>query len=466
MGDFPMMTERGTFIINGTERVVVTQLVRSPGRLPDGAEGPREAGLHREPDAGPRLVARARDRQEGPRLRPHRPQAQAAGHDAAARAPARTVDRAGSTTDEEILELFDDSLYIRNTLEADTEARAEEGALIEVFKKQRPGEPPTLDNAREPPAPALLRPQALRPHAGRPLQAQPAPRRSTSTSTRASLTPRRHRRARPASSSRCPTHPRHVRGARRDIKDYAAEALQLSARADRASDLDEYEHFGNRRLRTVGELIQEAFRDRPLPDGARRPRADDDRGRRHDHAADDHQHPPGRGGAEGVLRLLAALAVHGPDELARRPHAPPPPVGARRRRPHARARADRGARRAPDPLRPHVPDRDAGGPEHRPDRLALELRATVSEFGFVTTPYRVVKDGKVTDEIVYLDATEEAGAASIAQANEPVDEKTASSDEHGPRAARRPASYVHGRAEGRRPAWTSRRSRSCRSRRR
>ena len=56
------------------------------GRLRDGAEGPREAGLHREPDALARLLGRARDRQEGPRLRPHRPQAQAAGHDAAARA--------------------------------------------------------------------------------------------------------------------------------------------------------------------------------------------------------------------------------------------------------------------------------------------------------------------------------------------------------------------------------------------
>ena len=55
------------------------------GRLRDGAQGPREAGLHRQPDAGPRLLARARDRQEGPRLRPHRPQAQAAGHRAAAR---------------------------------------------------------------------------------------------------------------------------------------------------------------------------------------------------------------------------------------------------------------------------------------------------------------------------------------------------------------------------------------------
>ena len=99
MGDFPMMTEQGTFIINGTERVIVTQLVRSPGRLPDGAEGRDEAGLHRQPDAEPRLVARARDRQEGRRLRPHRPQAQAADHDAAARAAGRgPVDRASSST--------------------------------------------------------------------------------------------------------------------------------------------------------------------------------------------------------------------------------------------------------------------------------------------------------------------------------------------------------------------------------
>ena len=56
-----------------------------PGRLPDGAEGPREAGLHRQPDARPWLLAGARDRQEGQGLRPHRPQAQAARHGAAAR---------------------------------------------------------------------------------------------------------------------------------------------------------------------------------------------------------------------------------------------------------------------------------------------------------------------------------------------------------------------------------------------
>ena len=141
-----------------------------------------------------------------------------------------------------------------------------------------------------------------------------------------------------------------------------------------ADHLDEYEHFGNRRLRTVGELIQEAFRiglyrmERVVRERLTTEDADTIT------PQTIVEHPPGRRGAEGVLRLLAALAVHGPDELAGRPDAPPPPLGARRRRPDARARADRGARRPPDPLRPHVPDRDAGGPEHRPDRLAVELR--------------------------------------------------------------------------------------------
>ena len=66
------------------------------GRLPHGAEGPDEAGLHGEPHAEPRLVARARDRQEGHRLRPHRPQAEAADHDAAPRAAGRGSRRPAS----------------------------------------------------------------------------------------------------------------------------------------------------------------------------------------------------------------------------------------------------------------------------------------------------------------------------------------------------------------------------------
>ena len=78
---------------------------------------------------------------------------------------------------------------------------------------------------------------------------------------------------------------------------------------------------------------------------------------------------------QGVLRLLAAVAVHGPDQPAVRDHAQAPRLGARTGRPDARARGLRSARRAPDALRPRLPDRDAGRPEHRPHQLARALRA-------------------------------------------------------------------------------------------
>ena len=169
MGDFPWMTDRGTFIINGTERVVVTQLVRSPGRLRDGAEGPREAGLHRQPDAGPRLLARARDRQEGPRLRPHRPQAQAPGHGAAARDGLRH--RRGDPRAVRQLGLHPAHDRVRHRAHPHRGGRADRAVQEAAPRRaavgrRRPGA------ARA----ALLRPEALRPHPGRPLQAQRAAR--------------------------------------------------------------------------------------------------------------------------------------------------------------------------------------------------------------------------------------------------------------------------------------------------
>ena len=141
MGDFPWMTERGTFIINGTERVVVTQLVRSPGAYvmePKDREKQvfianlmpaRGSWLELEIDKKGRVYVRI-DRKR--------------------KLPVTVLLRAmGYASDEEILNLFDNSLYIRNTVEADPEVtRTEEGALIELFKKQRPGEPPSIDAAR------------------------------------------------------------------------------------------------------------------------------------------------------------------------------------------------------------------------------------------------------------------------------------------------------------------------------
>ncbi len=93
------------------------------------------------------------------------------------------------------------------------------------------------------------------------------------------------------------------------------------------------------------------------------------------HAARPDQREAGHGRDSRVLRVVAAVAVHGPDQPAVRGHAQAPPLGPRARRVVARARRVRGARRAPDALRPHLPDRDAGRPEHRPDLVAVVLLA-------------------------------------------------------------------------------------------
>ncbi len=133
MGDFPWMTERGTFIINGTERVVVTQLVRSPGAYLMECAGDREkqvfianlmpargSWLELEIDKKGKVFVRI---------------------DRARKLPVTVLPRAmGYATDEEILELFDNSLYIRNTIEADTEpTKNEEGALVELLQEAAPG---------------------------------------------------------------------------------------------------------------------------------------------------------------------------------------------------------------------------------------------------------------------------------------------------------------------------------------
>ncbi len=81
------------------------------------------------------------------------------------------------------------------------------------------------------------------------------------------------------------------------------------------------------------------------------------------------------GSDQGVLRIKPAVAVHGPDQPAVGDHAQAPRLGAGTRRPHARARRLRGARRASDALRPRLPDRDAGRPEHRPDQFARPVCA-------------------------------------------------------------------------------------------
>ncbi len=140
MGDFPLMTDNGTFIINGAERVIVSQLVRSPSVYyndkidKNGKRGfaatvipNRGAWLEYEIDA--RDVVHVRI-------------------DRTRKLPITVLLRAlGFSTDDEIISLIGDNEYLRNSLERDNTENAEK-AMLEIYERLRPGEPPTLDSAR------------------------------------------------------------------------------------------------------------------------------------------------------------------------------------------------------------------------------------------------------------------------------------------------------------------------------
>ncbi len=252
MGDFPWMTERGTFIINGTERVVVTQLVRSPGAYVMEAKD-REKQLFTAnlmPARGSWLELEI-DKKGKVHVRIDRKR----------KLPVTVLLRAmGYSSDEEIAAMFDNSLYIRNTIEADAEVhRTEEGALIELFKKQRPGEPPSVDNARnllnqlffDPKRYDLTRVGRYKLNARLGLDVD----LDTRTLTHDDIIALIKELVSLPKLLGIPENPAEGE----EIKDYAAEAVTYP-REPIAEHIDEYEHFGNRRLRTVGELIQEAFR--------------------------------------------------------------------------------------------------------------------------------------------------------------------------------------------------------------
>jgi len=140
MGDFPLMTESGTFIINGAERVIVSQLVRSPSVYynnkldKNGKRGfsatvipNRGAWLELETDAKDIVYVRI---------------------DRTRKIPVTVLLRAlGFGTDQEIIDLLGDDEYLRNSLEKDN-TESTEKALIEIYERLRPGEPPTVENAK------------------------------------------------------------------------------------------------------------------------------------------------------------------------------------------------------------------------------------------------------------------------------------------------------------------------------
>ena len=205
MGDFPMMTDRGTFIINGTERIVVSQLVRSPGVYfgvtPD-KTAPEKRGHRRQDHPEPRRVARVRGRQEGRRLRPHRPQAQAARHGAAEGARLRRDRRGAAQPDRRRAgpSLRVDAQHAREGPHRERRRRVHRH--LPQAPSGRAADPRLgARAAREP----LLQPEALRPREGRPPQGVEEALEGVPVPRARALRPRRSRTRTSTSAAPAPT---------------------------------------------------------------------------------------------------------------------------------------------------------------------------------------------------------------------------------------------------------------------
>ncbi|MGB0120264.1 MAG: DNA-directed RNA polymerase subunit beta [Solirubrobacterales bacterium] len=398
MGDFPWMTNRGTFVINGTERVVVTQLVRSPGAYVMAPKDPekqvftanlmpaRGSWLELEIDKKGRVYVRI-DRKR--------------------KLPITVLLRSmGYVSNEQILDLFDNSVYMQHTIAADTEATStEEGALIELFKKQRPGEPPSVDAARglleqlffDTKRYDLTRVGRYKLNARLGLDIDLDTRVLTHDDIISLIKEL-------VSLPKILGMPEEI-DEENPIKDYAAEALTYPREA--VSDhLDEYEHFGNRRLRTVGELIQEAFRIGLY----RMERVVRERLTTEDSDAITPQT------IINIRPVVAALKeFFGSSQLSQFMDQNNSLAGlTHRRRLSALGAGGLTRERAPIEVRDvHPTHYGRMCPIETPEGPnigligSLSSYAQISEHGFVTTPYRIVTDGVVTDEIVHLDATQE-----------------------------------------------------------
>ena len=235
--------------------------------------------------------------------------------------------------------------YIRNTLAIDKNMTRED-ALFDIYRVMRPGEPPTLDTAQNMFNSLFFDPERYDLSAvGR-----------VKMNMRLDLDRRGHR-AHPAQGRHHRGDPHAGRPARRQGRDRRHRSSRQSPGA-----------LGRR---ADGKSVSH----RASAHGARHQGAHVVGRYRHGDAAGSDQRQAGGGRGARVLRLVAAVAVHGSDQSAVGDHAQAPSLGAWPGRSDARARRLRGARRAPDPLRPHLSDRDAGRAEYRPDQFARHLCA-------------------------------------------------------------------------------------------
>lgn len=396
MGDFPMMTEKGTFIINGTERVVVSQLVRSPGVYFDETiDKSTDKTLHSVkviPSRGAWLEFDVDKRDTvGVRI------------DRKRRQPVTVLLKALGWTSEQIVERFGFSEIMRSTLEKDNTVGTDE-ALLDIYRKLRPGEPPTKESAQ-----TLLENlffkekrydlarvgrykvnKKLGLHVGEPI--------TSSTLTEEDVVATIEYLVRLHEGQTTMTVPGGV---------------------EVPVETDDIDHFGNRRLRTVGELIQNQIR----VGMSRMERVVRERMTTQDVEAITPQT------LINIRPVVAAIKeFFGTSQLSQFMDQNNPLSGLTSKR-RLSALGPRGLSRERAGLEVrdvHPSHYGRMCPIETPEGPnigligSLSVYARVNPFGFIETPYRKVVDGVVSDEIVYLTADEEDRHV-VAQANSPID---------------------------------------------
>ncbi len=403
MGDFPMMTEKGTFIINGTERVVVSQLVRSPGvYFDESIDKSTEKTLHSVkviPGRGAWLEFDVDKRDTvGVRI------------DRKRRQPVTVLLKALGWTSEQIVERFGFSEIMMGTLEKDNTAGCDE-ALLDIYRKLRPGEPPTKESAQ-----TLLENlffkekrydlarvgrykvnKKLGLNVGQPI--------TSSTLTEEDVVA---------------TIEYLVRLQQGD------NVLTAPGGSEVPVETDDIDHFGNRRLRTVGELIQNQIR----VGLSRMERVVRERMTTQDVEAITPQT------LINIRPVVAAIKeFFGTSQLSQFMDQNNPLSGlTHKRRLSALGPGGLSRERAGLEVRDvHSSHYGRMCPIETPEGPnigligSLSVYARVNPFGFIETPYRKVIDGVVTDDIHYLTADEEDRHV-VAQANSPIERNEAGAD--------------------------------------
>ncbi|MBB1494338.1 DNA-directed RNA polymerase subunit beta [Propioniciclava sp. MC1595] len=389
MGDFPLMTDKGTFVINGTERVVVSQLVRSPGvyfeQTPDKTSDKDIFTCKIIPSRGAWLEFEV-DKRDMVGVRVDRKRKQ----------NVTVLLKALGWTNEQILEEFGDYESMRLTLEKDNTANTDE-ALLDIYRKLRPGEPPTREAAQ-----AMLDNYYFN---GKRYDLAKVGRYKINKKLGLEL----------PFDQQVLTMEDIVSAIRYVVALHEGKETL----GDEPVETDDIDHFGNRRLRTVGELIQNQLR---IGLG-RLERTVRDRMTTQDIEAITPQT------LINIRPVVAALKeFFGTSQLSQFMDQNNPLAGlTHKRRLNALGPGGLSRDRAGMEVRDvHPSHYGRMCPIETPEGPNIGLIgslasfARVNAFGFIETPYRKVENGRVTDQIDYLTADEE-DRYIVAQANALID---------------------------------------------